>query len=183
MDIEIIRKIEILCFLEIDKIKDFKKTILEKLSKEDKYKSFINYLKDYIFKMNPLQYNYNKLIEYSQERNQTKFIEKIYTINNICESLNSKLNYNLPKTSTTNYSFINSITKVLINEKQKLQNKSNIIRSDYITRTFIKFIDDNDFNNNMHWISYKEFIKYEEIIIKNLNNDVLEEDTDKYINY
>ena len=77
MDIEIIRNIEILCFLETDKIKDFKITILEKLSKEDKFKSFINYLKDYIFKMNRLQYNYNKLIEYSKERNQTKFIEKI----------------------------------------------------------------------------------------------------------
>ena len=77
MDIEIIRNIEILCFLETDKIKDFKKIILENLSKEDKYKSFINYLKDYIFKMNPAQYNYSKLIEYSKERNQTKFIEKI----------------------------------------------------------------------------------------------------------
>ena len=50
--------------------------------------------------MNPLQYNYSKLIEYSKENNKSNFIEKLFTTNNICENINSKLNFNLPKKST-----------------------------------------------------------------------------------
>ena len=50
--------------------------------------------------MNPLQYNYSKLIEYSKENNKSNCIEKLFTTNNICENINSKLNINLPKKST-----------------------------------------------------------------------------------
>lgn len=81
------------------KVNGFKKIIIENLSKENKYTLFISYLKRYIFKMNPLQYNYSKLIEYIKENNKSNFKEKLFTTNDICENINSKLNFNLPKKS------------------------------------------------------------------------------------
>ena len=39
--------------------------------------------------MNPLQYNYSKLIEYIKENNKSNFKEKLFTTNDICENINS----------------------------------------------------------------------------------------------
>ena len=50
-----------LCFIKFENINKFKKMIINKLDEDTKYNKFIQYLKIYIFKINPLIYNYDKL--------------------------------------------------------------------------------------------------------------------------
>ena len=167
LNVEILRNVEALCFIEIKNIGKFKKIIIDNLSKVNNNKNFITYLNNYIFKLNPNDYNFCKLINYCKENNKDKFLEKIYTSNNISESINSKINYNLPKKSTNNFSFLNSISKFLLNENNCINQNKTIIRTDFITKTFLKFIDDKEFNKNLHWIEYEEFseIQKEELKI------------------
>ena len=61
--IEILRNIELLWFLEKRNLDKFKKIIIEKLSDIPKLETFIKYLKNYIFKINPSIYNYDELIK------------------------------------------------------------------------------------------------------------------------
>jgi hypothetical protein len=89
---------------------------------------FIGYLKNYLFNLNPQIYNYSELIKYFQLKDNILYLQKLYTSNNICESINSKLKYYLPKRTTNNYDFVKSIWKVLLNDKIL---KNNIIRKDY----------------------------------------------------
>ena len=49
-------------------------------------KSFVNYLKSYLFKLSPKVYNYFEIIEHFKNDNNNKFIDKLYTTKNICES-------------------------------------------------------------------------------------------------
>ena len=85
---EIISNIEQLCFIQLNKIKEFLKIILEKLSNLEKIKKFIKYLKEYLFEINPHIYNYTELFNYFKTNNSNLYLEKIYTTNNICESIN-----------------------------------------------------------------------------------------------
>ena len=102
--------------LKLKILENLKKIIIDNLSKVNNNKNFITYINKYIFKLNPNYYNFCKLIIYCKNNNKDKFLEKIYTSNNISESINSKINYNLPKKSTNNFSFLNSISKFLLNE-------------------------------------------------------------------
>ena len=71
----------------------------------------------------------------------------------------------------------------MINEEYTIHQNKNIIRSDYITRTFIKYIVYKDFNKNMHLINYNFFVNYEKKIIKSIDKDINEEEIKKYVNY
>jgi ribosome maturation protein Sdo1 len=84
--LEIIRNIELLCFIKIEKIKAYKKIIIEKLNQDNKYNKFINYLNKYLFKMDPNIYNYDKLINYKKEQHNNKYLEYLYTTFNVVES-------------------------------------------------------------------------------------------------
>ena len=97
LSIEILSNIEMLCFINIDKIKDFQKIILDKLDTYKNLSGFIKYLKSYLFKLSPNIYNYSELIQYFEKENENIFLDKLYTTNNICESLNSKFAFYLPK--------------------------------------------------------------------------------------
>ena len=92
----------------------------------------------------------------------------MYTTNNIIESIKSKLNYYLPKKVTNNYSFIKSITKVLINDS--LKDFINC-RKEYKTKALLNLITDLDFNNNIHRINYDIIQKYVKLEInKHMEN-------------
>ena len=84
-------------------------------------------------------------------------MDKFYTTNNIVESINSKLNYYLPKKSTNNIDFLNSIMKLLSNS---ILNDKNIIRHDYVTRSIILLIEDLKFNDNLKWLNYDDLNSY-----------------------
>ena len=70
-----------LCFINIDKIEEFKKIILNKLNEYQGYTKFKNYIKNYLFKINPKIYNFSELIDYFNKHNNNKFIDKIHTTN------------------------------------------------------------------------------------------------------
>ena len=85
--------------------------------------------------MNPVIYNYTNIINHFKTNNGNKFLDKLYTTNNICESINSKFDYYLPKKQTNNFLFVKSVTKVLLNE---LHRDKYINRKDCKTKALIK---------------------------------------------
>ena len=103
-------------------------------------------MKNYLFKIEPQVYNYSKLINYYQKANENKFLEKIYTTNNILESINSKINLYLPKRATTNFFFVKSLSNVIINDELRIKK---IIRKDLKTKAILQIIKELDFNNNL----------------------------------
>ena len=48
---------ELLCFLDIDKKKKYKKFLIENINKLNKYNEFVRYLKKYWFKRPNEEYN------------------------------------------------------------------------------------------------------------------------------
>lgn len=81
-------------------------------------------------------------------------MEKIYVTNNTRESLNSRINFYLPKKPTSNADFINNVLfKIIINSKFT---KKNIIRHDYTTSAIINLINDLNLNDILRWIKYEE---------------------------
>lgn len=105
-------------------------------------------------------------------------MEKLYLTNNICESINSKINLYLPKKVTSNSDFVNCLTKIFINNK--FANKD-IIRHDYITRSLIKIINEKNLNENLTWIKYEAIIKMQKNIISCNEDDYQEDDINKLI--
>ena len=166
--LEIIRNIELLCFIKIEKIKAYKTIILEKLNEDKKYNKFINYLNRYLFKIDPNIYNYDKFINYKKEQHNNKYLKYLFTTNNVVESINAKLNYYLTKGVTTNTNFVNSITKFLINDTYEENNKINIKRHDYITKTFLKILDSEYFKEGIKWIKYDDFVDFEKTSYKRI---------------
>lgn len=66
ISLEILRNIELLAFINKDKIKKFQDIIIKNLKqykKLKKLKKFTKYLKNYIFKLNSNSYNYEKIIK------------------------------------------------------------------------------------------------------------------------
>ena len=181
LSIEIISNLELLCFIRIDKIKELQSNILNKLEQYKGLTKFINYLKKFLFNLSPKVYNYHELIEHFKNNGSNKFLEKLYTTNNICESLNSKFSFYLPKKESNNYNFVCSISSILSNDL--LDNNKKIYRKDMKTKCLIKLIDDLDYNNNLEWVSYDTIKKYlKEIINKNIENED-DEQIENIINY
>ena len=136
--IEILRNLEILCFIKKSQIKI---NIRKKIESDNKLKPFLNYLNNFLFKLDDNQFNYEDLINYHNRENKIYDnikLSKLYFTNNIIESLNGKINYYLCKRSTNNVTFINSISKIIMNSILK---KDNIIRHDYVIRSLILLID------------------------------------------
>ena len=69
------------------------------------------------------------IIKEKYDERNNKPLEKLYLTNNICESINSKINLYLPKKVTSNSDFVDCLTKIFINNKFE---KKDIMRHDYI---------------------------------------------------
>ena len=95
-----------LCFIKFENINEYKEIILKKLCENNKYDKFVLYLKKYIFKLNTNIYKFNKLISLSKEKHNNKYLDKLYTTNNIVETINSKLDFYLNKGITNNINFL-----------------------------------------------------------------------------
>ena len=181
ISIEIISNIELLCFLNEENIEEFQKIIINKLKSFPKLNSFVKYLKNYLFKLSPTIYNYSKIIEHFKNNDINHFLDKLYTTNNICESLNSKISFNLPKKPTNNFNFVNALTNILTNSI--VDENKKIYRKDYKTKSLIKIINDLDLNNELSWVSYDIIKKNLKEILKNNNMEISENYIEKYINY
>ena len=154
--LEILRNIQLLCFLENKNLKKFKDIIKDKLIGNKIYKNLLNYLESYIFKLDDSIYNYSDFFKYIKinDNNDNNIINTFYVTNNIVESINSKINSYLPKHSTNNFDFVNSINKILANDSN--DNKK-IKRHDFITMTIIDLIKEKDLNNKLAWIKYDDY--------------------------
>ena len=114
-----------------------------------------------------------------KSNNENKYLNKFYTTNNIVESINSKLNYYLPKKSTNNIDFLNSITKLLSNS---ILNEKNIIRHDYVTRSILLLIEDLNFNDSLKWINYDDLNSYLRKVINKFEKNLNQNEVQNYLN-
>ena len=80
--------------------------ILDKLKDNEKLTKFKEYLKNHLFKLDYSLYNYEDIIKLIKDDEDNKVMNKIYFTNNICETINSKINCHLPKKSTNIKDFI-----------------------------------------------------------------------------
>ena len=181
ISIEIISNIELLCFLNEENIDEFQKIIIKKLNSFPKLNNFVKYLKNYLFKLSPTIYDYSRIITHFKNYDSNYFLDKLYTTNNICKSLNSKISCNLPKKPTNNFNFIIALTNILTNVIDE-ENKK-IYRKDYKNKCLLKLIDDLDLHIAISWVSYDIIKKYLKEIINNNNEEKTENDIEKYINY
>ena len=60
------------------------------------------------------------------------------------------MNYFLPKKSTDNKNFLDSISKVIINNTF---NSNEFVRHDYLTRALILMINNLKLNGNARWVN------------------------------
>ena len=74
---------------------------------------------------------------------------------------------------TSNINFANSISKFIINEESIKNNNNKINRYDYITKTFLKIVNSELYYPGIKWITYNEFLCYEKLVIKDVNEEIL----------
>ena len=89
------------------------------------------------------------------------------------------MDYFLPKRATNNLSFLNSISKVIINDEFR---SDSIVRKDYKSKSLIYLIEDLKFNDNLNWIKYEMFEKYINIILNKENNNINQEEIKNLFN-
>ena len=156
---EILKNIEILSFIDKNKLNGYIKFIYNKLEKDNEAKKLIPYLKKNWYDKNPDLYNYSSILKYKRDNEGiNKYLERLYITNNISESLHGKISFYLPKHSATALNFIDAIKKVLLDDKIKIEN---IKRYDIKTRAIILIIDELNLNNEFKWIEGKVFKEYE----------------------
>ena len=90
--------------------------------------------------------------------------------------MHSKLNYYTPKAAINSEQFVSSLRKIFLDNTIKTDC---IKRNDFKTRAIIKIIQDLDLNNEPQWLDFKIFYKYENQIIKNINQNLNEFEIDK----
>ena len=168
----ILKNIELICFIEENKIELYKKFINKNLKALNVSINFINYLNKFWFIKNNGEFNYLKFIE--KYRNNVKALNKLYITNNIIESLHHKLTYNVPKCVLNKYNFINSMKNIFTNDIIK----HNIYkRYDYITQALLLMINKKNINNKFKWFDNTDFENYLKMVIKdkdlNINVDNL----------
>ena len=111
-------------------------------------------------------------------KDNKKSLDTLYISNNICESINAKINFYLPKKITSNFNFVNVLTKIFINSK--FENK-NIRRHDYVTKAIIKLIIDEKLNDNPRWVQFEEIKNKQKYIITGYESEMEENEIDKLI--
>ena len=173
LGINILNNIEIISFIDINKMDDYKNFLINEIKKYNNYDSLINYLKSYWFKKIINNYNYSCFIK--KYLNNKKALDELCVTNNIIESLHSKLNYYLPRHVTNQYNFINVITNILINDSII---NSSIIRKDIKTKTLLYIIDKDKLNSYFKWIDEKIFKLY----LKKILNDNFDYDNEEESN-
>ena len=160
---EILKNIELICFLPPSYIKTYITFLKEKLKDEKEIRLF-EYLSKNWFNKDYKFYNYFELFD---NQSLLDITQHFFATNNIAENLHSKLNlYLIAKKKTVN-NFIFLIRNVLINYESK---RDQIIRKDYVTKTLLNYSRSIKYNE-YRWITYDNFKKMEENIIKNSNEN------------
>ncbi len=164
------RNIEIISFINLNKVKDYVSFLSYNLNKNEKTLKLFNYLNKNWLSKNYEIFNYRKLIDYKDNENDEgkKLANYIYFTNNIAESLHSRINFYLPKQITKPNTFIEAFKKVFINNELK-HNAVNTY--DYNSKTIIEIIDKENLNEKFKWITLEIYFKHHERLN---NNDIKE---------
>ena len=142
---EILKNIEILSFIEQNKLKEYIDFIVDKLNKDKEYKPLATYLNSNWFNQNYDLFNFSILKNYKiNEDGENKYLEKFYVTNNISESLHAKINKYLPKKSTSYEDFSKTMKLIFLDDNFKTVN---IIRYYIKTRALIEIINKENLNN------------------------------------
>ena len=147
---EILRNLELICFIKPCLINDYSKFLKKQFKKEEETKLY-NYLNNNWLKKDPRIFNYYNLLNSNDK--PSFFKEHLYLTNNIAECLHSKLNYYLPKRKINANDFLYGISNILnLNDIKTNQ----ILRKDIITKTLFK-ISSNIKDKNFKWLTYDTF--------------------------
>ena len=121
--IEILHNLQILCFIDINKIKDHFKFLKEKISVNENEKNLMVYIENYWIKKQYDIFNYSSLIKdinkcknrYVNKRgdkesenllySKLKSLNLLYFTNNVCETVHSKISNHLPNGNITKNNF------------------------------------------------------------------------------
>lgn len=163
---ELIKNIELICFLQPKYIKSYVKFLKQKLN-QDKEEQLFLYLEKQWFSKSYNYYNYNDIFKNNSFK---KILPHFYATNNIAESLHSKINNYLPSRKICCNNFILSLRNIIQYNEIK---KNDIPRKDYITKTLVYYADTVK-DNKFTWIKYEKFKEMEKNIImesKNKYND------------
>ena len=114
--LEILRKIELLCFIKPKNIKKFFEILKNNLNNNTKQNPLFDYIRKSYVKKNPVLYNISFILDDAKDKDKERYryLQKIYLTNNIEESINLTINYNLPKKITTNNDFITAVENIFI---------------------------------------------------------------------
>ena len=163
---ELISNIELICLINYDRVTEYQKFLINNLQEKKEYIKLCKYLKEYWFSKNISEYNFSQFInKYKQSKDK---MDMIYLTNNIIESINSRINFYLPKKITNELNFIKSINNILLNDS--INNNNNNHRYDYKTRSLLFLIEKEELNNYFKWIKFDMFKHYLRMIIKNNTN-------------
>ena len=90
----ILKNIEIISFLNKDKVKGYQNYLLNKLKSFENIQGLITLLTNFWFKKPIEMYNYSKLL-YNEDNSlilENKYLDRFYFTNNVAESIHHKLN-------------------------------------------------------------------------------------------
>ena len=134
---------------------------MNEINKFDDISKFRKYLQKYIFKIINEGYNFEKLINEYYEKNNKKSLEKLYFTNNICESINSKINFKKHRCVSR------AIIKIIIDEK--LNENLRWIKFDefkakqkYIITGYELDLEENEINKLIEAMNNIDILSFEE---------------------
>ena len=172
--VEILRNLEMLCFVDINKINAYFDNLKNIINLNDNEKNFMNYFEKTWLKKYKKLFNYSRLLQdtikcknlyinkkgknnsYFPIKDKLKSLNKLYLTNNICENIHSCISKHLPNTRITKNNFRDTLNFIIKDNEFK-----NIapIRRDYISRTLIIIYLKYDLDNKFKFITYDIFKK------------------------
>ena len=160
--IELLRNIQMMCFINPLHLKQFSELLKKKLVGDEEQK-FYKYIYNNWIKKDYKIYNYYNIFN----NNNKLLFSHIYLTNNIAESLHGKISKLIPKVKMSSYDFINVISDLIT--KNEIKNNE-IIRKDFITKTLINIALD-ICEDEFIWITYD---KYKEIFNSIINKEKIQ---------
>ena len=185
--IEILRNLEIYCFIKKEKKDEYFKFLKTQINKNENEEKFMDYMHNYWIKKYGDLIDYSellddiiKLINYyvnhdgnsSSEKNlisKLKSLDKIYMTNNICETIHSNISKYIEINKVSKNTFRDTLNYILTDYSIKSKNN---IRKDYITRNIIYLIEKYELNEKPQLIDYDTFKKELYITIAIMNGDI-----------
>ena len=173
-DIEILRNLEILCFVDYNNIEKHFNYLKNEVFINEGETELMNYFEKTFIKRYKKLFNYSHLIKdiYKLKNlfiknkgsgntekeliSKLKSLELVYFTNNICESIHGKIAKYINDNKVTKQKFKDCLNYII---KEYSNNNNENIRKDYIIRTLIVIIEKHDLNKDPKFIDYNTYKK------------------------